>query len=152
MKSLIVKLAIPLTVISFATVTKWWYALPVDAPDTMFTGFPLAFTCRGWHTSLSLQFFVIEFFVDLLTYFLIWQFLIFCIDRFIIKLKPHKIMTICLWALSGLLIVLAVLMASNKDNLFYTKRPFDIEVMKTGCKFIWQNIEQPDFYQYHPKN
>lgn len=34
MKSLIFKIVIPLTIVSFATFTKWWYASPVDAPDT----------------------------------------------------------------------------------------------------------------------
>lgn len=56
MKQLTLKLIIPLTVISFAIFTKWWYALPADAPDTMFHGFPFPFVCEGWHSSMTLQF------------------------------------------------------------------------------------------------
>ena len=80
MKQLTLKLIIPLSVISFATLTKWWYALPVDAPGTYLTGFPFPFVCNGWHTSMSLQIFAIEFFVDFLTYFLIW-FLVFFLHQ-----------------------------------------------------------------------
>src|SRR6476620_9243134 len=143
MKSLIFKLVIPLTVISFATFTKWWYALPVDAPDTMFTGFPFPFVCKGWHTSLSLQVFVTEFVADLLTYFLFWFVLMFCIDRFITKLKTHKVVTVSLWFLSGLIIAFSILLAANKDNLFYIKRPFGMKVMETGYQFGWQHKQRP---------
>jgi hypothetical protein len=82
-------MVLPLTVISFGTITKWWYALPVDAPDTMFTGFPFAYACPGWHTSMSLQIFVTEFIIDFLTYFLLWFVLIFCIDHFVTKVKTY---------------------------------------------------------------
>lgn len=144
MKSLTIKIVIPLTILSFATFTKWWYALPIDAPDTMFTGFPLPFVCNGWHTSLSLQIFTTEFFVDLLVYFLFWFILIFCINRFA-KMKVYKALTIGLWILSGLVIAFTTLLAANKDNLFYLKRPFSIEVMDTGFKFGWQYKERPEF-------
>lgn len=46
----------------------------------------------------------------------------------------------------------ATLIASNPNNLFYTKRPFDIEIMETGYKFIWQQTERPDYYKFHPKD
>jgi prepilin signal peptidase PulO-like enzyme (type II secretory pathway) len=151
MKSLTFKIVIPLTIISLATLTKWWYALPVDAPDTMFTGFPFPFVCDGWHTSLSLQIFVTEFIADLLTYFLFWFIVIFSINRFAVKLKVDKAITIGLWTLSGLIMAFATLLASNKDNLFYVKRPFKMEVMETGFQFGWEHKERPDFYKYHPE-
>jgi hypothetical protein len=141
----------PLTIISFGTLTKWWYALPVDAPDTMFTGFPFPFVCDGWHTSLSLQIFVTEFFADLLTYFLFWFIVIFSINRFAVMFKIHKTIGIVLWILSGLVIAFATFLASNNDNLFYIKRPFKMDVMETGFQFGWQHVERPDFYKYHPE-
>jgi hypothetical protein len=137
-------------VISFAIFTKWWYTLPTDAPDTMFTGFPFPFVCHGWHTSMSLQIFIAEFVVDLLSYFLFWWVVVFCIYRFVVNIKLHKLVTIILWTLTGLVIGGSGLIASNKDNLFYLKRPFNIEVMTTGYQFIWQRIERPDYYKYHP--
>jgi membrane-associated phospholipid phosphatase len=151
MKTLVFRIVFPLTIISFATLTKWWYTLPVDAPDTMFTGFPFPFACEGWHTSMSLQIFVIEFVADLLTYFLFWFIIIFCINRFVAKLKTHKAMTIVLWSLSGLIIAFATLLAANNDNIFYIKRPFKMDVMETGLQLGWQHIERPDFYKYHPE-
>lgn len=145
MKSLTYKLVIPLTVVSFATFTKWWYAQPVDAPDTMFVGFPFAYSCPGWHTSLSLQIFVTEFMVDLLIYFLFWFVLLFCIDSFLIKIKTYKWLTIGLWTVSGLIIAFGTLLVTNKDNLFYIKRPFEMQVLKTGYEFIWQQTNRPDY-------
>jgi hypothetical protein len=150
MKSLTFKIVIPLTIISFATLTKWWYTLPTDAPDTMFTGFPFPFICNGWHTSLSLQIFITEFIVDFLTYFIILFVLFYYFNRYITNLKTYRAVTIGLWTLSGLILAFATLVTTNKDNLFYLKRPFKMEVMETGFQFGWQNIERPDFYKYHP--
>jgi hypothetical protein len=152
MKQLTFKLILPFTVISFATITKWWYALPVDSPDTLFTGFPFPFVCDGWHTSMSLQIFVLEFFADLLTYFLFWFSVFFCINCFWTKINPKKIMTIVIWVLAGLVISGASFIASNSDNLYYVKRPFDIEVMETGYKFFWKQTVRPDYYKYHPED
>lgn len=151
MKELTYNLIFPLTVISFATITKWWYALPVDAPDTLFVGFPLPFVCEGWHTSMCLQIFLLEFFADLLTYFLFWFIVIFCLDRFWKKINTNKIVTIVLWTLTGLIVSGATLIASNSDNLFYVKRPFDFDLMEKGYKFVWQHTERPDYYKYHPE-
>ena len=126
--------------------------MPVDAPDTMFTGFPLAYTCPGWHTSMSLQIFVIEFIVDFFTYFLFWFVLIFCIDRFLTKVKTYKWATVGLWIVSGLFFALGTLFATYGDNIFYIKRPFDMQILETGYEFIWQRTEQPDYYKYFPKD
>jgi hypothetical protein len=65
-RQLTLKLIIPITIISFAFFTKWWYALPVDAPDTMYWGFPFAYIGDGWGSSMTLQIFLIEFISDLL--------------------------------------------------------------------------------------
>jgi hypothetical protein len=150
MKQLTFNLVLPLTVISFATITKWWYALPVDAPDTLFAGFPFPFVCDGWHTSMALQIFVTEFIADFLIYFLFWFIVILCIDRLWTRIKMNKIVTIALWTLAGFVLGGATLIASNPDNLFYVKRPFDMDVMETGYKFMWQHTERPDYYKYHP--
>ncbi len=152
MKPLVFRFVIPLTIISFVSFTKWWYALPVDAPDTMFTGFPFIFMCPGWHTSMSLQIFVIEFLLDLLTYFLFWFVLLFCVDRYVNTIRTHKIATICLWILSSFFIAFGILVASNKDNIFFLKRPYEVEVLETGYRFVWENVVRPDFYKYFPES
>ncbi|POY37154.1 hypothetical protein C3K47_08845 [Solitalea longa] len=138
--------------ISFATFTKWWYALPFDAPDSLFTGFPLAYACPGWHTSMSLQIFAIEFIIDLLTYFVFGFVLVFCIDHFLLKIKTFKWVTIGLWSGSGFFIAFGILLTTNPDNIFYIKRSFDKKVFETGYKFIGQKIDQPDYYNYFLKD
>lgn len=138
MKRVTLKLILPLTVISFAAITKWWYALPVDAPDTLYSGFPFPFVGDGWHTSLSLQIFLMEFIVDFLVYFLFWFVAAYCFNKFLTRIKIKKFLTISLWTISGLIICGTGLIASNPDNLFYLKRPYSIEIMETGYKFLWQ--------------
>ena len=151
MKQLTFKLILPLTVISFATFTKWWCILPLDAPDTMFRGFSLAYSCPGWHTSMSLQIFATEFIVDFLIYFLLWFILVFCINYYLIRVKTLKLVTIGLWTVSGFIITFWALIASNKDNIVYIKRPFDIQILETGYEFIWQNTDKPDYNKYFLK-
>jgi len=152
MKQLTFKLITPLTLISFTTITKWWHALPIDGPDTLFYGFPLPFVGEGWHTSMSLQIFMAELIIDFLTYFSFWLLLILCIDRFLIKIHSHRIVTILLWLISGLIISGATLIASDSNNLFYVKRPFGFEIKGTGYKFVWQQTEQPNYLKYNPKD
>ncbi len=151
MKQLTWKLILPLTIISFATVTKWWYTLPVDAPDTLYSDFPFPFVGDGWHTSLSLQIFILEFFADFFIYFLFWFTVVFIIHRFLKKMHLPKSITIGLWSISGLIICLTIFITTFPDNAFYFKRPYDMEIMETGYKFTWQHTERPDYYKYHPE-
>ena len=151
MKQLSYKLVFPLTVISFFIFTKWWYTLPVDAPDTIFIGFPLPYLCDGWHTSLSLQVFLFEFFIDLLLYFLCWFVLVYLINRFLITIKIRRGLAIFLLSVSGLIIFFSIWVVSFEENLFYFKRGFTMEIMETGYKFIWQSQERPDYLKYHPQ-
>lgn len=145
MKQLTWKLILPFTVISFGTITKWWYALPVDAPDTLYSGFPFPFVGDGWHTSMSLKIFVLELFADFLIYFLFWFTVIFCVNKFWTKIKTNKIVTIGLWTISGLIIIGASYIASFPEHIFYTKRPYDMEIMETGFKFVWEHTDRPDY-------
>ena len=147
MKYLIFRLIIPLTIISFALFTKWWYALPIDAPDTMFTGFPWPYTCPGWHTSGSKQIFILEFIADFFIYFIFWIILIFLTNRYI-KIKLFKFIPISLWVVSIVFISFGLLFYTDKNNIFYFKRPFEIEVLDSGFKFTLQNMERPDYNDY----
>lgn len=151
MKRLSWTLVLPLTIISFTIFTKWWYVLPVDAPDTMMAGFPIIYVCSGWHTSLSLQIFITELFVDFLSYTGFWFIMIYSLNRYLLKIKLHKIITISLLSISGLFLIGMIFIGVNSNNLFYIKRPFDIEVLTTGYKFIWNGNTRPanfDFDEY----
>ncbi|TLX72841.1 hypothetical protein E9993_17015 [Labilibacter sediminis] len=146
MKNLIWKLVLPMTIISIVTLTKWWYVLPVDAPETLMKGFPLPFVCPGWHTSLSLQIFITDFLIDIFVFFMFWFVVVFCIDRFLTKIIIHKIMTVMLLTITGLITAGTIIVATNQDNIFYTIKPWRMDVLETGYKFIWQSPQvSPNF-------
>lgn len=151
MKYLIFKIVLPLTIISFAVVNKWWYALPIDGPDTFYYGFPLPFVGAGWHTSMSLQFFIIEFIADFLIYFSFWLLLTYLINRFIVTIKLHKFFTSLLLTISIIITLIFGLITADSNNIYYSKRPYEMEIIDSGYKFIWQETEHPDYYKYHPE-
>src|SRR4030095_4232919 len=150
MKKLLFYLVMPLTIIAFATMTKWWYVVVVDGTDEILIGFPFPFVCPGFHTSMSIQIFVLELIIDLLTYFCIIFILIYIINKFIWKIKITRVSTIVLYTMCGTVFSAAGLIAAGPNNLFFLSRPFDIEIMETGYKFTWQNLAHPDYYKYHP--
>ena len=145
MKALIFKLILPLAVISFATISKWWYAIPVDAPDSLLIGFPFPYVCEGWHTSMSLQFFVLELILDFLLYFAVWVAIVYCIDRFLMKISLHKTLTMALWATAGIVVCCACLRLSFADPHWHAKRNFEMEILKTGYQFGLDWPERPVF-------
>lgn len=151
MKQLTLKLVIPLTFISFVVYTKWWYTLPVDAPDTMFYGFPLIYYGDGWASSMTTQIFLLEFFVDLLVYFTFWFVLVFLIRKIKGKIRIPKGVAIFNFAMVFAFVLSTFLSLFSMDNHFRFKRYFDVEVMDSGNKFMWQHIDQPDYYKYHPE-
>jgi hypothetical protein len=150
MKDLSWKLVLPLTLISFVLWTKWWmvYALPVDAPDIIMVGFPLTYAGDGWHTSLSLQIFFLELFVDLFVYFLFWFVVLLIIDRFVVKIQINRIVTFFTLTITGVILFGLMRIGANSTNLYYVKRPYDIEVLESGYKFIWDGNPRPDNFDY----
>jgi cytosine/uracil/thiamine/allantoin permease len=54
---------------------------------------------------MSLQIFVAEFALDFLLYFLICFFVVYCIQNYLLEIKPFKIRTIVLWSLATIIIV-----------------------------------------------
>lgn len=145
MKLLALKLVLPLTVISFMIFTKWWYVLPVDAPDIILWGFPFPFAGDGFHTSMSLQIFVLELVIDFLIYFTFWVLVIFSINRFIIKINIHKSLIITLLIIAGFIVAGSVFIVSMPENVFLVKRDFKVEIKETGYKFLWENQPRPDY-------
>ena len=136
MKKLIINLVLPLTIISFGITTKWWETLQREAPETIFYGFPLPFLSSSANTSMSLQFFVAEFFIDFLCYLLIWYIVIFGFNRFWKKPKANTFLPIGLWLASGIIMFLALLVGRSPDNIYHSHRKFKIEVVETGLNFF----------------
>jgi hypothetical protein len=151
MKHLILKLILPLTILSFAGFTKWWYALVVDAPDYVMYGFPFIYTCPAFHTSMAKQYFILEFLADTTCYFLFWLVIVYCINRYAVKIIIRKKTAIALWVLSGIIICFNVLLASLEDNIFTLKRNFDIEVFETGYAPGWKYVPRPYHKKYNPE-
>lgn len=152
MKTLLFNRILPLTILSFAAVTKWWHTLPVDSPDTMYRGFPFPFVGEGWHTSMSLQIFVLELLVDFLIYFLFWFLVVVGVHYLVVKINPYKPLTIVLWVISGLVLLGATYLASFPEHIFYAKRPYDMKVLKTGYTFSWQQPVRPNDQPERIKN
>jgi len=151
MKQLTWRLVLPLTVISFGTFTKWWYVLPVDAPDTMMAGFPLAWVSEGWWTSMSLQIFLAELFFDFLVIFLFWFLLIFLVKCFLKIISVPKILTVVMLSLSALFLALAIFITTWPEVTFKIKRDWSMQVMVTGYKMTWTTQDRPDFMKYYPR-
>ncbi|MGB0862008.1 MAG: hypothetical protein ACPGXZ_03775 [Saprospiraceae bacterium] len=148
MKQLTWKAILPLTIISFFFVSKWWYVLPIDAPDTMMGGFPLIWVSDAWHTSLAYQIFVLELIANFLLYFLFWFLVFFTINRYYFEIKVPKALTIASLSISGLICILVLLIGTMPNHIYKVKRDFDIEVLTTGYTFFWQRRERPKYEDY----
>ncbi len=139
MKQLIYPLVLPLTIISLAIFTKEWYVLPLDAAYSTLSGFPFPYVCNGWHTSLSLQYFLFEFVIDFLVYFIFWLSIIFSFNKFVLAIKMPKILSKFLLITSLFIIGITGIFVCNPNNLFYLKRDFNMEIIKTNYLFIWED-------------
>ena len=138
------KILVPLTLVTMATVSKWWYVLPVDSVDTMMTGWPLPFVCAGWHTSLSYQIFVAELAIDAICYLGLVALALYVLQRWL-AVTVGKRTRVALWVLSALLMGLPLLMASNSNNLYYMHRDWDMQVIATGPELVYWPHERPAF-------
>lgn len=136
MKKLILRLVFPLTMLSFLFVTKSWFVRVVDGPDKYMRGFPLICEGQGFHTSMSTQIFVGEFFLNLLSYFLFWFIIVYLFNRFLLKIKLHKAVYRFLIFLSVLALALYASMLTLGDVEFKSSRDFDVEVISTSITFL----------------
>ena len=103
MKQLTLKLAVALSIISMFLLTKWWFALPIDGPDKLYWGFPFAFMGEGFHTSMSYQFFLIEFIANFAVYFSFWVALILSVNKLAPNFKLPALAYGIIWSLALLL-------------------------------------------------
>lgn len=134
MKKLILNFVFPLTVMLFFLFSRSVCAEIVDVPVSTLQGFPLPYTCPNWGSSMSTQFFVGEFIIDVLVYFILLFSLCCLIDRFLIRIKPYKAVSITLYIIAGVFLFLEILIYS-RDNTFYVHREFDIKVIRSGLSF-----------------
>lgn len=129
-------------------ITKWWYAISVDGPDKLYWGFPFAFMGEGFHTSMSLQFFVLEFLADFMVYFTVIFMLIFVITKWYPSFKISKILTKTVWALTIILLIGFGFIVTTSNPIFRIKRNYDWKVLQTGSVYIWQKTSRPNIIHY----
>jgi hypothetical protein len=141
LKQIILRFFFPLTIILFGAITKWWHVLPVDAPDSIVVGFPFVFVADGWFTSMSFQFFAIEFAADFLIYFSFCLFIAFLLKRYLTDIRISKALTFTTWIVATITIVFWLVIFSVSENQIKIKRNWDMQVIKTGFKFTWTHID-----------
>lgn len=146
------KLALPTTIVSMFLVTKWWYALPVDGPDKLHWGFPFAFMGEGFHTSMSFQFFILEFLADFSIYFMSWILVFYIFFRFYPKIKVPKILTKIIISIAIILSMAFAIIVSMSNPLYHSRRGYDWKILDTGYVFLWQETPRPDVYSFSPTN
>jgi len=144
MKQLAIKFIIPLTIISFVVVTKWWYVLPIDARQTFYWGFPFAFVGEGWQTSGALQFFLLEGLADISIYFAFWFLLTYILMRLSIIKRMPKLVSGILWSIAFFLIITGGIIIFNSYPTINLKRDYEWKIINSGYKFIWQNTPTQD--------
>jgi hypothetical protein len=132
-------------------ITKWWYTLPVDGPDKLYWGFPFAFMGEGFHTSMSLQFFALEFLADFMVYFSITLLLVLAFTKWFSTFQISKIFTKTVWLLNLVLLIGFGFIVTTSNPIFKIKRNYDWRVMATGHVFIFQSTPRPDITQYQNK-
>ena len=144
MKKLLIAFVIPITIISFLGGTKWWYVNVIDGTDGIMHGFPLIYQSWGFHTSLSNQYFFLEFLIDILCYFVFWTLVFYLLKKIFKTIKTKKLISIFLYTTAGIILMLQMLFVVDPTNIFKIRRSFDIEVRETGWRFFWQHNQRPE--------
>lgn len=139
---------LPLSILSFALFTKWWHAIPIDGPDRLYWGFPFPMMGEGFHTSMSLQIFVMEFVANLALHVLVWSIIIWILSKKSIMPAWTKTMTLSLWIPAFIFVAGFLLVLSLSDPVFKLKRPYPMKVTSSGFQWIWQQTVHP----YAPQN
>lgn len=135
---LFLKRTIPLAILSFSLITKWWHAVPVDGPDKFYWGFPLAFVGQGFHTSMSLQIFIAEFILDAAICISFWLLLFYILKRMDIRLPENIWVSRVVWSVAVSVVVISGTVIVFSDPVFHWKRPYQWEVKAVGYIFIWE--------------
>jgi hypothetical protein len=151
MKKIIFGLTLPLTIVSFGIVTKWWYGLAIDAKDVFFYGFPMIYKCEGFHTSMSTQYFLTEMIVNQLTYFAFWLIITFTLNRFW-KINIPKMIPKIFWIGFGILFLGFVFMSNDLDDRYLIKRKFDVKIFDSGFTLFYNHSIDREKYQTEIEN
>jgi hypothetical protein len=157
MRQLTIKLALPLTVILFSLVGKWWYVQVIDGQDEVMYGFPFAYTTRGFGSSMTVQYFMLELVMDFLIYFAVILGLVFVCRKLIFQLKRQRLLTSPLMAISIVFMTFHGYRLFMRENYFDLKRDFDVIAIAQGIDWAWRKHDryekriEYDYYKFREK-
>lgn len=133
--------------LTFGWFTKWRYGLVIDATDEFVIGFPLGYKCRGFHTSLSTQYFVLELLANFLVHTALVSTMILLIDRWFFRIHIPKILSYFLWGIVLVYNVLFIYASNGLDDRWKWRRDFDFIEIDAGYKLFYQNNPDRAIYQ-----
>ena len=76
-----------------------------------------------------------------------WFFAFYVVIK-VFAIKVHKLLSITAYTLVILLLIPISMFASLPEHIFKVKRDFNVEILDSGYKFIWQNQERPVLKDY----
>ncbi|XLS27791.1 hypothetical protein ACJD0Z_11355 [Flavobacteriaceae bacterium M23B6Z8] len=145
MIKIIFRLTLPLTLISFGIISKWWFGIAEDAKDVFLYGFPLIHKCEGFHTSLSTQYFMAEMTINFLTYFVFWLILTVVFYRFW-KIKISKRISKIFWIGFGIMFLAFIYLSSAFDDRYLLRRNFEVKIIDCGFTIFESHSNEREKY------
>lgn len=131
MKKDSLKWIMSLTIISFFSISKWWF-VKIDGPDNFMYGFPLAYKSDALHTSLAYEYYILEFFIDFILYFFFWTAIVCLFKKRYASILLPKIISTTLLIISFFIFAFEVFFAFSFDNVVSFKNDYYYESIDSG--------------------
>ena len=144
MKKLLLSFTLPLTILTFGVLTQWSYGIVIDGTDEFLFGFPFIYKCRGFHTSLSTQYFLLEMVLNFFSYLLFWFVMGSILKRKYTIRIPRKI-TFVFWVGFGLYLIGFIYSSWSLNDRYLVKRDFDVVILDKGLSVFGHH---PDREKY----
>lgn len=147
MKNKLLKLlpfSLLLAFLSFWSITMWSYGIVIDGTDEFLYGFPFIYKCRGFHTSLSTQYFILEAIINFLVYLSFWTLAVYLLTM-VLTLRMPKKLTTYLVVLFTFLALAFVFQSIKLNDMYFLYRDFDVVIFDHGISFFGSH---PDYGEY----
>lgn len=133
-----------MSILSFMFITQWHYGYIVDGGKEFLYGFPFIYKCRGFHTSLSAQYFVLEAILNFISYFLIWLVISVALNKIWTINIPRKITRI-FWISYAVILAGFIYLSNGTDDIYLWKCDFEVEVYDSGFSFLESHPDRESF-------
>ncbi|MCB9334928.1 MAG: hypothetical protein H6586_02190 [Flavobacteriales bacterium] len=138
MKKLFITIILPLALISQLVITKWWYGVVLDGTDEFLYGFPFVSRCRGFHTSLSHQYFILEVLLNFLVRLVFWSIVVLAFKKYLTRLRIAPTLVKIFYGITISFVSFFAFVSHEVDDVYLLKRDFNIHVFDSGLMFLWQ--------------